>query len=424
MILDAQYTQTLLFPNLADLFDLIGVCALVVCFLELRHDRLKGDLCVADAAGRIQLLCVELGGVDRQHLDVRVAEQHPLGAGDKVVETGADADHEVAVLAQLVGCQAAGDADAADRELKRIRQRGVAGLGLGYRDVERLAELHHGLAGLGVTHAAAGDEHRLLGSLDQLDRLIDLIVVRNAARNVVDTLLEEVVRIFKALALYVLRHGDDRGAAVCGVGQHAHRVDQRAHQLLRTRNAVPVLGNRLEAVGSGHGQVVRNLELLEYRVRLAGCKGVGREQQERDVIDGSGQGGGHHVRRAYADRGRAGDDLAAVVLLCIGNRSVRHALLVAALVYAEMARVFLQRLAEADDHAVAEDGEDTVYERLNFAIHFDVLLVQELDDRLADCHFGFAHVSSSSNELSLSAARLRPSFFDGYSLSFCNFDFF
>ena len=424
MILDAQHAQALLFPNLADLLDLIGVSGLVVCFLELRHDRLEGDLCVADTAGRVQLLCVELGGVDRQHLDVRVAEQHPLGAGDKVIETGADADHEVAVLAQLVGCQAAGDADAADRELKRIRQRGVAGLGLGYRDVERLAEFHNGLAGLGVTNAAAGDEHRLLGSTDQLDRLVDLIVIRNAAGNMMDALLEEVIRERKALALYVLRHGDDCGAAVCGIGQHAHRVDHGAHQLLRTGDAVPVLGNRLKAVGSGDGQVGRNFELLEHRVRLAGRKGVGREQQERDVIDGSGQGGGDHVRRADTDRGRARDDLAAVVLLRVGDRSVRHALLVAALINTQVARVFLERLTEADDHAVAEDGEDAVYEGLFLAVHLDVLLVQELDDRLANCHFGFAHFSSSSNDMSLSAAVFAALVFDGSSVPSCILDFF
>ena len=275
----------------------------------------------------------------------------------------------------------------------------MARLGLRYRDVERLAELHHGLAGLGVTDAAARDQHRLLRSLDHLNCLVHLVVVRDAAGNVMDALLEEVVRIFKALALYVLRQGDHCSAAVCGVGQHAHRVDHCAHYLLRARNTVPVLGDRLEAVGSGHGQVGRYLELLEHRIRLTGRERVRREQQQRDVVDRSGEGCGDHVRRADTDRGRARDDLAAVVLLCVADRSVRHALLVAALVYAEMARIFLKRLAEADDHAVAEDREDAVHERLYLAVHLDVLLVQELDDCLTYCHFGLTHVSSSSDSV-------------------------
>ena len=204
-------------------------------------------------------------------------------------------------------------------------------------------------------------------------------------------LLEEVIREVEALTLYILRKRDNSGAAVCGVGQDAHCVDHRAHQLLRTRNAIPVLGNRLEAVRSGHGQVVRNLELLENRIRLTGCEVIGREQQQRDVIDGSGQCCGYHVRCANADRRGAGDDLAAVVLLCVADGGVCHALLVAALINSQVARILLQRLTETDYHAVTEDREHAVYEGFLFAVHLDVLLVQELYDCLTDCHSGFAH---------------------------------
>ena len=271
----------------------------------------------------------------------------------------------------------------------------MAGLRLGYRDVERLAELHDGFAGLGVAHAAARNEHRLLGGLDQFHRLIDFIVIRNAAGNVMYTLLEEVIREIETLALYVLRHGDDRGAAVCRIGQHAERIDHRAHQLLGTGYTIPVLGDRLEAVGSGHGQIARYLKLLEYRVRLAGCKGIGREQKQRDVVDGCGQRCGYHIGSAYADRGRAGDDLAAVVLLGVRDRSVRHALLVAALIDPQVTRVLLKRLSEADHHAVAEDGENAIHERLYLAVHFDVLSIEELNDCLTNSHSGFAHNASS-----------------------------
>ena len=234
-----------------------------------------------------------------------------------------------------------------------------------------------------------------------------------------DALLEEVVRIFIALALYVLRQGDDGGAAVCGIGQHAHRVDHCAHHLLRARNAVPVTRDRLEAVGCGHGQVVRYLELLEHRVRLTGCKRVRREQQQRQVVDRRGERCGYHVRCANTDRGRARDDLAAVVLLGIRDRCVRHALLVAALINTQVARILLQRLAKAHYHAVAEDREDAVHERFYLAVHLDVLLVQELDDRLTYCHFGFTHFSSSLTRVySHSLAALSAAFvFDGFSVA-------
>ncbi len=79
------------------------------------------------------------------------------------------------------------------------------------------------------------------------------------------------------------------------------------------------------------------------------------------------------------------------MLLCVADGGVCHALLVAALIYTQVAGILLQRLTKADDHAVTEDGEHTVHERLYLAIHFNVLLVQELYDGLPDCHSGFAH---------------------------------
>ena len=94
---------------------------------------------------------------------------------------------------------------------------------------------------------------------------------------------------------------------------------------------------------------------------------------------------------------------AAVVLLCVADGGVRHALLVAALVNSQVTRILFQRLSETDYHAVTEDREHAIYEGFLFAVHLDVLLVQELDDRLTDCHSGFAHcVFPPSNALLIS----------------------
>ena len=145
------------------------------------------------------------GSIDCQNLNIRVAEQHPLGAGYEVVETSADTNNEVAVLAECVRRQTAGYADAADSQLERIRQAGVAGLCLRNRNVERLAEVHCGLTGLGVANAAACDEHRLLGGLDELDCLVNVVIISYAACNVMYALLEEVIRKIEAHPLYILR---------------------------------------------------------------------------------------------------------------------------------------------------------------------------------------------------------------------------
>ena len=102
LVLNAQNAQTLFFPNLADILNFGGVAGLVAVCLELFHDRFESNLCVADAAGCIQLFRMELGSIDCQNLNIRVAEQHPLGAGYEVVETSADTNNEVAVLAECV----------------------------------------------------------------------------------------------------------------------------------------------------------------------------------------------------------------------------------------------------------------------------------------------------------------------------------
>ena len=334
---------------------------------------------------------MELRSVDCQNLDVRIAEQNPLGTGNKVVETGADADNQIGILAQCVCCQTAGNTDAADAQFKAVRQSGVASLCLGYRNVKLTSKLHNGFARFGVTNAAAGNQERLLCGLNQLYSLLYFICICAAAGDVMYTLLEEVIRILKALALYVLRQADADSTAVSGVGQYAECVNQCRHQLFRTGNAIPVLGNRLEAIGSGDAQVVRNFHLLQYRIRLAGCERVRREQQQRNVVDGCGQRCSYHVCCARADGRRASDDLAAVVLLRIRDSSMCHALLVSALIYTQTTRVFIQRLSQTNYHAVSKDGEDAVYERLLYAVKFDVLLVQELYNCLTYCHLCLAH---------------------------------
>ena len=79
------------------------------------------------------------------------------------------------------------------------------------------------------------------------------------------------------------------------------------------------------------------------------------------------------------------------MLLCIRNCNMCHALLVAALVYSQMARILVQCLSKANYHAMSEDGKDTIYKGLLYAIKLNVLLVQELDNSLTYCHFGLTH---------------------------------
>ncbi|CCK15448.1 hypothetical protein BN136_1458 [Cronobacter universalis NCTC 9529] len=68
-----------------------------------------------------------------------------------------------------------------------------------------------------------------------------------------------------------------------------------------------------------------------------------------------------------------------------------HALFVTPLVQTQLAAVLLQRLAQPQHIAVAEDGENAFYEFDGFAIHFQVLVIKKLHQRLRHCQSQLAH---------------------------------
>ena len=270
---------------------------------------------------------------------------------------------------------------------------GLAGLGLREGDVELGGEGLHGLAGLGIAHAAARDQQGGFGIRDDIRDIGDLVRVGGDAGDLLDALGKESVREVVALAFHVLAQGDAHRAAVGGIGEGAHGVDQGAHDLLGTGDAVPVAAHGLIGVVGGDGQGIGLLELLQDGIRLAGAEGVRREQQQRDIVYGGRGGGGDHVGRAGADGRGAGDDLAAVVLLGEGRGGVGHPLLVLPLKYLQRAGVFIQRLTQSADDTVTEDGKDTFHELGFLPVEGDVLVVKEFDDCLTGGHDG--HMNSS-----------------------------
>ena len=240
-----------------------------------------------------------------------------------------------------------------------------------------------------VTNAAAADQERLLRVLDDLDSLLQCVLGDRTAVDAPYALLEEINRVVIGFCLYVLRQGDRNCTSVGGISQHAHRGDHVGHDLLRTVDAAPVLGDSLERVVRRDGQVLRLLHLLENRVRLAGRIDVARQDQNRDVVCGSGRSSGDHVARAGAD-GRGGrEDLLAAHLLGIADSSQRHALLVLALIDNHVLELLLNAVGKADNVAVAGQHKDALDELvLNLvAIHVDVadILVFEEADECLGC---------------------------------------
>ena len=110
---------------------------------------------------------------------------------------------------------------------------------------------------------------------------------------------------------------------------------QRRRQLLRAVDPVPEPRHRLERVDA---DVVdpRVLKLLRRRVRDPGGEEVAGQQQDRDAVDGGERSPGHHVGRAGADRGGAGEGRQPVPHPGKADRRVHHRLLVAGQVVLEV----------------------------------------------------------------------------------------
>ncbi len=88
----------------------------------------------------------QLVGVERRDVEVDepyvVGREHRVRRGGEVAVAGADADDQVGLRGQGVRGGGAGRADRTDGLRVVVRQRALAGLGLGHRDAGRLGEVH------------------------------------------------------------------------------------------------------------------------------------------------------------------------------------------------------------------------------------------------------------------------------------------
>ncbi len=126
------------------------------------------------------------------------------------------------------------------------------------------------------------------------------------------------------------------------------------------------------------------LELLQHRRDIATRKDVTRQQQHRQAIDRSSSRTGNHVGRAGSDARRADQCLQAIFDLSVRGCGVHHALLVAALIVAEI-EILLERLRDASDVAVSKDAKAPAKKCVALAVSFDVLIFEEFDSRLRGC---------------------------------------
>jgi len=98
------------------------------------------------------------------------------------------------------------------------------------------------------------------------------------------------------------------------------------------------------------------------------------------------------------------------VLLGKAERYVGHPLLIAPLIHFQAAGILLQRLAQPQHVAMAEDGEYAVHKFVLGPIHLHVLLIEKLHQRLRHRHSDPLHRDSL-----LSVSRTPPWIKDPFS---------
>ena len=294
-----------------------GFFDLITPFTPVAGQRLlqggQGRLGVGQHGHRVHFLRLE--GRDADVDEARVLAEQPLGGGGEVCIAGADADDQVGLLGQAVRGRRAGHADTARVERVIPHDGAFARLGLPEGNPEGFREGAELFMCLGIAHAAAADQQGALRGTDGRRRFFNGLFHGRPGVDHMDTLFKEAQGIIIGLALHILRQRHTDGARIGGVGQHAHGVEHRAHQLLGAVDPVPVAADGAEGIVGGQAHVMRLLDLLQHRVRLAARVDIARQQEHGDVVGRGGRRRGDHVGGAGADRAGHGEDLLSLHLL-------------------------------------------------------------------------------------------------------------
>ena len=270
----------------------------------------------------------------------------------------------------------------------------LAGLGLAEGDSGGLREGAELGMGFAVTDTTAADQNGLFGAADHRGGLRNGLPLRLPAGKPPHPFGEEAFGIVVGLALHVLGHGDAHRAGVGGVGEHPHGADHGAHQLLGTDDPVPVAAHRPERVVGGQAQIMGLLHLLQHGIRLAAGVDIAGQDQHRDVVGGSGGGGGDHIGGAGAHGRGDSYDFLALALSGEGHSGVGHALLILALPDLQPAGLLRQCLSQAYHVAVAGQHDHALNKGMFQAVIGDILILQKANQRLCHCQSNGFHESA------------------------------
>src|SRR3569623_357464 len=242
---------------------------------------------------------------DLGRLDVDVNELTALGvgldrAGVAVGPAVANAEYEIGLQHGLVAVAVAGlQADHAGHQNVIVRDRTPPHQGRNHRHVQRFSELHQKVGSIGADNAATGDDQRLLGGIEHLECLLDLLAGRR--RLVHRQRLVSVDVELDLGHLHVERQIDQhrtrtaRTHDVEGLQEHARHQSWLAH---RHRPFGDGLGDRLD---------VDSLKVFLIEARARRLPG---DAEDRNRIRAGGIQSGDHVGDDGAGSAEADADIA------------------------------------------------------------------------------------------------------------------
>ena len=260
------------------------------------------------------------------------------------------------------------------------------------------------IGGFGVEDAAARHDQGSARRPDPLGRPRKDLGLGPRPAHAPHPLLEERFRILEGLALHVLGQGQGHGAGVGRAREDAHRFEKGGHELLGTVDAVPVAGDRLEAVVDRNVLGPSRLELLEHGGHLPRGKDVPGEQEHREPVDGAEGRPRDHVGGAGPDGAGAGVGLQAVRHLGVARGHVDHGLLVARGDVAQAVPHLLEGLTHPSHVAVSEDPQHPCEEPAFGPVALSPLVGEELDERLGHGQPAGLHASRPFRKSRLRAA--------------------
>ncbi len=330
----------------------------------------------------------------------------------EVLQPRAQRDHDVRFVRERVGGRSARHADRSRLQRMVPRERALPRLRFGDRYAVRFGEAPQRVgAAVAVQNAAARDDQRLPRRAEHSGGGIEVGLLGHRRANAHERRREEVFRIVVRLRLDVLRQRERHGPALRGIGQHRDRPRQRGQELRRRLDPIEVARHRPEAVVGRDAAVVEVLDLLQHRIGRPRNEHVARQEQHRQPVDVRGRRRGDQIGRPRADRRRARHHPAAEVRLRVGDRRVRHRLLVVGAVRRQRRAMPVQRLADAGDVAVTEDRPHAAEQRNLASVADGSLRGEKADQRLRHRQADRAHRDGSFERTAVHASISASKFF-------------